>query len=146
MNIEVAELRKGDRFTAVEPIPGTFGPSECVIVDLSLAGAKISHPHPLRIGTRARLWFKRGDITASVQAHVVWSHLGRTPSGMVYRSGLRLEAADPQYALAINTFVRAGILRKDAESMDRKRERVAEREAQRKAQVRTIPTGGGMVE
>jgi hypothetical protein len=144
MTIEVVELRRGDRFAAVEPIHGVFGPTDVSIVDMSLAGAQISHPQPLRIGTRGKLTFKRGDVTATVPAHVVWSHLSRTASGMVYRSGLKLEAADPQYAMAINTFVRADILRKDTESLDRKRERLAEREATRKSQARVIPSGGGI--
>lgn len=144
MTTEVVELRKGDRFLAVEPIIGSFGPGEVAVIDLSLSGAQISHPQPLRIGTRGKFWFKRGEVTATVPAHVVWSHLSKTASGMVYQSGLKLEAADPQYAMAINTFVRSGILRKDAESLDRKRQRMLEREATRKAQVRIIPSSGGM--
>jgi hypothetical protein len=144
MTIEIIELRKGDRFPATEPVSGTFGPVEISIVDLSLGGAQISHPQPLRIGTRAKLTFKRGDITAVIEANVVWSHLSRAKSGMSYVSGLKVAAADPQYAMAINALLRAGVLKKDASSLDRKRERMLEREQLRKSQQRIIPTSSGM--
>ena len=55
MTIEIIELRKGDRFVATEQIPGTFGPAEVIVIDLSLGGAKFSHPQPLRIGPDGRL-------------------------------------------------------------------------------------------
>jgi hypothetical protein len=145
MTIEIIELRKGDRFLATEPVTGTFGPVEVVIVDLSLGGAQLSHPQPLRIGTRGKLSFKRGDITATVPAHVVWSHLSKTAGGMSYVSGLQLDAVEPQYGLALNSLLRAGVLRKDSESLDKKKERMLEREQQRKSQMpRMIPTAGGV--
>lgn len=144
MTIEIIELRKGDRFPAAEPLSGTFGPLEIAVVDISLGGAQISHPQPLRIGTRARLTFKRGDIAATIEAHVVWSHLARTGGRMSYVSGLKVDAADPQYAMAINALLRAGVLRKDSGSLDKKRERMLEREQLRKSQQRVIPTSSGM--
>lgn len=144
MTIEIIELRKGERFPATERVDGTFGPAEIGIVDLSLGGAQISHPQPLRIGTRGKLTFKRGDIEASIVAHVVWSHLSRTAGGMSYVSGVKVDAADPHYAMAINALLRAGALRKDGSSLDKKRERFLEREQQRKSQQRVVPTSGGM--
>jgi hypothetical protein len=145
MTIEIIELRKGDRFRTTEPVSGTFGPVEVVIVDLSLGGAQLSHPQPLRIGTRGKLTFKRGDITATVTAHVVWSHLSKTSGGMSYVSGLQLDAVEPQYGLALNAMLRAGVLRKDGESLTKKKERMLEREQQRKSQQpRVIPTAGGV--
>lgn len=144
MTIEVIDLRKGDRFIATEPISGTFGPAEIVIIDLSLGGAKLSHPQPLRIGTRGRIAFKRGDITVSTSAHVVWSHLSRSDKGMVYQSGMKLDETDPHYAMAINSLLRAGLLRKDVDSMERKRERLLEREQIRKTLSKPIPTSSGV--
>ena len=140
MSTDVVDLRKGDRFHVVEPITGSFGAAEIAIVNLSVTGAQISHPQPLRIGTRAKLWFKRGDITIATQAHVVWSHLVTAGGAMVYRSGIKLEAPDAQFAMAINTFLRSGVIRQDMESLEKKRARMAERELQRKSQVRNIPT------
>ena len=145
MTIEIIELRKGDRFVATEPVSGTFGPVDVVIVDLSLSGAQLSHPQPLRIGTRGKLTFHRGDITATVVAHVVWSHLSKTGSGMSYVSGLKLDSVEPQYGMALNSLLRAGVLRKDTDSLDKKKERMQEREAMRKSQMpRAIPTAGGV--
>ncbi|MDP9193814.1 MAG: PilZ domain-containing protein [Acidobacteriota bacterium] len=145
MTIEIIELRKGDRFLATEQIPGTFGPAEVILIDLSLGGAKLSHPQPLRIGTRGKLAFKRGDIAASAQGVVVWSHISRAGgSSMSYVSGIKLEAVEPQYAMALNTMLRAGVLRKETDSLDKKRERMIEREQLRNSQKRVIPTSGGM--
>lgn len=142
--IEVTDLRRADRFVAVEPISGTFGPAEIVVLDLSLGGAKISHQLPIRIGTRAKISFKRGDVMATVQGVVVWSHLAPGKGGMSYQSGLKLDNVEPQYALAINTLLRANVLRKDTGSLDRKRERLIAREMQRKTLSRQIPTSGGV--
>ncbi len=144
MTIEVIELRKGDRFLATEPFPGSFGAVEVMVLDLSLGGAQLSHPQPLRIGTHAKLSFRRGDVAAAIPAHVVWSHMSPTKGGMSYVSGLKVEAADPQYAMALNTLLRAGVLHKDTESLDKKRERMLEREQLRKSQQRIIPTSGGV--
>lgn len=141
MTHEVVDLRKGDRFNVIEPVTGSFGPAEIAVLNLGLGGVQVSHPQPLRIGTRGKLWFRRGDVQVTIQATVVWSHLVRSTSGtMAYRTGLRLDAVDAPYALAINTMVRGGIIRHDTESMDRKRARIAEREEQRKTQVRVIPS------
>jgi hypothetical protein len=141
MTSEVADLRKGDRFEVVEPVTGSFGPAEIAVLNLSLRGAQISHPQPLRIGTRGKLWFKRGDVTVTIQATVVWSHLLRSTSGtMAYRTGVRLDSVDAPYALAINTMMRNGIIRQDVDSMNKKRARLAEREEQRKSQLRIVPS------
>jgi hypothetical protein len=140
MSTEVVDLRRGERFTVIEALTGTFGPAEVAVLNLSLGGVQISHPQPVRIGTRAKLWCRRGDVTITIAGTVVWSHLNATSAGMVYMSGLRLDAADPQYALAINTLMRGGVLRQDVDSLDKKRQRMREREEARKSQVRIIPT------
>jgi hypothetical protein len=144
MSIEVTELRKGDRFLVLETVAGTFGPTDVSLVNLSVGGAQVSHPQPLRIGTRGKFTFRRGDISVVTHAHVVWSHLSRTASGMVYRSGLKLDAPDAAYAMAVNSLLRAAVLQADYESLDRKRARLVEREMLRKSQVRVIPTSTGM--
>jgi hypothetical protein len=141
MTLTVEELRKADRFVAVEPISGTFGQAEATVVNVSIGGVQITHPQPLRIGTTARLVFKRGDAAVATQARVLWSHAAPGAAGkLVYRSGLRIEAVDPQYAMALNSLIRAGIIRQDLESLDRKRKRDEEREEKRKSGPRFIPT------
>ena len=144
MTIEIIELRKGDRFLATEQIHGTFGPAEVIVIDLSLGGAKFSHPQPLRIGTRAKLAFVIGDISASAQGIVIWSHLARATGGMSYISGLKLDSVEPQYGMALNALLRAGVLRKEIDSLEKKKERMIEREELRKSQKRVIPTSSGM--
>jgi len=140
MTSEVVDLRTGDRFTVAEPITGTFGAAEVAVLNLGLGGVQLSHPHPLRIGTRARLWFKRGDVTAAITATIVLSHLASTSAGMTYRSGAKLDEADPAWALAINSLIRGGALQHDTESLQRKQQRMREREEARRSQVRILPT------
>ncbi|HEX8616951.1 MAG TPA: PilZ domain-containing protein [Thermoanaerobaculia bacterium] len=140
MSIEVVDVRRGDRFIVIEPLTGSFGAAEIAVINLSLNGAQISHPQPVRIGTRAKLWFRRGDVSVTVTATVVWSHLAPTTGGMVYKSGIKLDAPDAQYALAINTLVRSAVIRNDADSLEKKKQRMREREEARKSQVRLVPT------
>lgn len=140
MTTEVVDLRRGDRFNVIEPLTGTFGPAEVAVVNLSIGGAQISHPQPLRIGTHGKLWFRRGEVSVTVHATVVWSHLAPSASGMVYKSGIKLDSADPQYALALNTLVRADVIRHETDSLEKKKQRMREREEARKSQVRVIPS------
>lgn len=134
MTMSVEELRKADRFVSVEAIAGTFGPTETTIVNLSISGAQITHPAPLRIGTVARLAFKRSEASVNAQARVLWSHAAPGAGGkLIYRSGLRIEAVDPQYAMALNALIRAGVIRQDIDSLERKRKRDMEREEKKKS-------------
>jgi hypothetical protein len=133
MNEEVIDLRKGDRFQAVEPIGGSFSAVDVSVINVSVTGAQIMHAQPIRIGTRSRLAFRYGEVTVSVQVQVVWSHLWQTPDGHAYRSGVRLDAADVPYAAAVNSLIRTGALHRDTESLERKRQREMERELRRKS-------------
>ena len=67
-----------------------------------------------------------------------------TAGGMSYDSGLKLDAVEPQYAMALNALLRAGVLRKEIDSLDKKNERMLEREQLRKSQKRVIPTSSGI--
>ncbi len=139
--MQVEELRKTDRFVVLEPIAGTFGAAEASVLNLSIGGAQISHALPIRIGTAGRLAFQRGDVVVTTQARVLWSHVAPGPGGkLVYCTGLRIEAVDPSYAMAINSLIRAGVIRQDLESMDKKRKRMIEREEKKKSGPKMIPT------
>jgi hypothetical protein len=138
----VEELRKADRFVVVDPITGTFGPADVVVVNLSLAGAQITHPQPVRIGTLGRLVFRRGDVSVTTQARVLWSHLKTVGGKLSYCTGVRIENVDPQWGLAINSLFRAGVLRQEKDSLDKKRKREVEREEKRKSGPKPIPTAG----
>lgn len=139
MNDEVIDLRKGDRFHAVAPISGAFNAIDVSVVNVSVTGAQIMHAQPIRIGTRSRLSFQFGEVMASVQVQVVWSHLWQTPDGHAYRSGVRLDAADVAYARAVHDLIRAGAVQLDTESIERKRQRETERELRRKSGPKFIP-------
>ena len=136
----VEELRKTDRFVAVDPIAATFGAADASVVNLSIAGAQISHAIPIRIGTIGRLSFRRGDVVVTTQARVLWSHVGPSPGGkLIYKTGLRIEAVDPLYAMAINSLIRSGHLRQELDSLDRKKKRLMEREEKKKSGPKVLP-------
>ncbi|HEX2833860.1 MAG TPA: PilZ domain-containing protein [Thermoanaerobaculia bacterium] len=144
MEIEVAEVRKNARFVLVQPLTGTFGPLEASILDVSIGGAKLEHAQSVRIGTAGKFSFKIGDVTALVQGKVIWSQMIPTPAGLVYRTGIQLQP-DPTYALAVNSLFKSGMAVKDAESLERKKQRLIEREQERASKkMRMIPTAGGM--
>lgn len=136
MNIEVRELRSGERFAVVEPIIGSFGAVKVVVLNIAEQGVQVEHAEPLRIATRARLWFRRGEVSVSTQGMVVWSHLSRTPNAdgkYLYLSGLRLEGDADTFADAMQTLASGGLLRRDAASLERKKERLAARATERAA-------------
>jgi hypothetical protein len=143
MNMEVAELRKGDRFVFVHQPSGTFGPADIRVIDVSLGGAQIQHPQPVRIGTVARFAFRQAGEVVSTQGRVIWSHLIKTAEGLVYRTGIRIQA-DTTYAMSVNAFYKLGETTRDGDSLERKRQRAIEREKARAATTRVIPTSGGV--
>ena len=141
--MDIEELRKAHRFVAVQPINATFGPGEAALLNLSLRGAQIAHAQPIRIGTVTKLAFRITEVAVAIQARVVWSHLAPTTGGKpTYRSGIRIEAEDPKYAMAINSLLRAGAVRQDLDSLRKKREREVLRDEKRRTAVKSIPSAG----
>lgn len=143
MSDDVSDVRKGDRFCAVESIHGSFNSADVTVMNVSVGGAMIMHAQPIRIGTRSRLAFQHGEVTVSVPVQVVWSHLAQTNDGHAYRSGMRLDGPDVIYAAAINALARSGVVELDTESLDRKRQREMERELRRKSGPRIFPATPG---
>lgn len=130
---EVTDLRKGDRFIVVELIEGTFNSVPVSLVNLSLGGAQIQHAHPVRLGTPATLTFIYKGVGATVTVTVVWSHLQQTEEGLRYKSGVKLQEPDVRYAAAMNSFIRSGAIAMDTESLERKRQREAEKQMRRQS-------------
>ena len=138
--MEVSELRVSERFRTAEPLAGSFGSANVTLVDVSASGAQIEHAQPLRIGTRARLWFKRGEVSVSVQAFSMWSHLSKTPNAQgkyLYQTGLRLEGESPDFHHVLQSLLERGVISPDRDSLERKRKRVQER-ADEKAKRPTV--------
>lgn len=139
--MSIEDLRNGERFTVLEPIPGSFGSSEITLLNIGMAGVQIAHAQPLRIGTRARLWFRCGTVSVSTQARVIWSHLSRSTNAngkLLYHSGVKLESADADFASAMNVLFQRGIMQPDTESLEKKRQRMIERERQREPMVKWL--------
>jgi hypothetical protein len=132
--MEVNELRITERFRTAEALSGSYGSASVTLLDVSATGAQIEHSQPLRIGTRARLWFKRGDVSLNLQAVTIWSHLSKTPNVQgkyLYHSGLRIEADTREFNYALQALLDHGVLSPDRESLDRKRKRALERVAEK---------------
>jgi len=130
----VNELRSSDRFGALEPLPGGFGSASVSIIDLASSGVQIQHSQPLRLSLNGRLWFRHINVAVSVQGRVVWSHLSkeRDANGkLLYHSGIHVPDESSELAGAIAQLARHGIVRKDDESLDRKRATLEEKDHER---------------
>ena len=139
MQSEVAEHRRDERFVFRSPMNAVFTGVEVLLSNVSLEGAQILHPQTLRLGTHGHLDFQYRDVNVQVAARVIWSQLSQTEAGTVYRSGLLLDARDQQYATAINALFHDGMVERDTESLDKKREQMIAREERRKSQPYLTP-------
>jgi hypothetical protein len=134
--MDVTELRKSDRFVAVDPLPGTFGTTSVIIVDLAAHGAQIEHAQPLRLGSTGKLAFRLGDINVLIAGITIWSHLSKAPNARgkyLYRSGVRIDAAGDDLSEVVTQLAGGGFLKLDDQSMQRKKLRA---EAKRLARAR----------
>jgi len=132
---DVRDLRSSPRFVVREPIPGYFGGIGVAIHDMAVAGVQIEHSEPVKLSSRARVGFKVDNTLFAVPGVVVWSRLSRSPETegkLLYRSGIKLEDDAQRFANVINILVGRGRLRPDSESLDRKRQKVEDREQLKK--------------
>lgn len=145
--MDVRDLRSTQRFVITRPpLTGSYGSASINVLDLSPEGAQIEHAQPLRLGTRARFWFKRGDISFAVQAMTIWSHLSRTPNSKgkyLYHSGLRIETGAEILSQALQGLLDDGVIVLESGSLEKKRKREVERAGTRSAQPVLRPLGGG---
>lgn len=133
---EIREQRLEERYVVKEALSGSFGAAAIRVLDVSQQGMQIEHPQPLRLATRSRLWFKRGDIALSVQGVVIWSRLSKTPNNegkLLYRSGIRLVGEGDEMTAAIQALSDRGVIHRDPESLDRKKKLVQKKEDERAA-------------
>jgi hypothetical protein len=146
--VEVNEVRSAERYSAKEPISGSFGAASIGVVNLSYHGAMIEHAQPLRLATKSRLWFKHADITVAVQAIVVWSRLSKQPNAKgkyLYHSGLRVDSGAADLAAALQALANRGLVSLDMETLDRKRQRTEEREREKTSpRMRAVNTETGI--
>lgn len=132
MNVE--ELRAAERFIASEPLPATFAAYPIAIVNLSTIGALVEHPAPIRLGTVGRFMIRRGEIAIDVKGFLIWSRLSKTPGvngAQLYRSGLRIESGNAEYALALHMLIKSGAMKRETDTLERKRRRLVERMAEK---------------
>ena len=138
----VEETRRTPRFVVRGIVAGYFGGSDVRLRDVSATGLQIEHASPLRPGMTSRAGFRIGSASASFLATVVWSRLSTTKGQdgkLLYRSGLRSMDAEPLQLL--RTLEAANLIEPDPESLDRKRQKLAERAATKQTlgHVKLIP-------
>jgi len=124
--MDIAELRTTERYIAVDPIDGSFGAASITVLNLGGSGAQVAHAQPLRLGTKGRLWFRRGGVQVAVQALLIWSHLSKTPNSegkYLYQSGLRIDEG-PDFASALRSLLDDGAVRRDLDSLRSEERRV----------------------
>lgn len=147
--MDLRDLRSAERFVVAEPVMGNFGAAAVYVVNISEHGVQIEHGQQLRLGLRNRLWFRRGDISASVEGVVVWSYLSHTADSkgrFLYNSGVRIEATavgeSPwsirDYTRAMKALIDRGLARREAGTLDRKRRRAVAREMSKRHSVETL--------
>lgn len=146
MSSDVTELRAAERFHARETLHGSFGSAAVMLVNIGETGVQLEHPQPLRLATRARLSFRRGDDAFAAFAVVVWSHLSKQPDTkgkLLYRSGLRFEDDNADVPSVLERLRQHNVIEPDPDSLERKKQRIAEREAERSGRspraIRNIP-------
>src|SRR4051794_20083270 len=118
--------RSTPRFNPEAPFAATFTingtPVQVNMRDLSVTGAQIEHPNPVRPGTRGTLIVE----SLNTKATVVWSRLA-APG--VYRSGLRIHEQLDVVTATIRDLLGRGLVRKQGDETLRKRqEALRERE------------------
>ncbi|HUP50794.1 MAG TPA: hypothetical protein VNA04_18625 [Thermoanaerobaculia bacterium] len=132
--MDVQELRAAERFTAIEPLTATFAGIAIAIVNLSTIGAQIEHPAPIRLGSVARFAIRRGEVAVDVQGFLIWSRLSKTPDAdgnHLYRSGVRIESGNRDYAFALHQLIKGGAMRRETDTLENKRRRLLERMAEK---------------
>ena len=134
MEPNVEDLRSSERYLVNEKLTGSFGSAPVTLIDLAEQGVQIEHAQPLRLATKGRLWFKRADISVSLHAFVVWSKL----SGKQYRSGLRIDEAVADFHKALRTLAAHGIITRDDDSLNRKRQRIEQKQQEKAAPKTTM--------
>jgi hypothetical protein len=143
MNVD--DLRAAERFTAAEPLFATFAANPIDIVNLSTIGAQIEHALPIRLGTVARFMIRRHEVAIDVKGLLIWSRLSEKPAAdgkFLYRSGLRIESGNAEYALGLHMLIKAGALKRELDTLERKRRRLIERMAEMsRPGMRLIRTG-----
>lgn len=134
MEPDIKELRERERYVLTERLTGSFGAVQVSLINLAEQGAQIEHAQPLRLAARGRLWFRRGEVSVSLHALVVWSRLSKSPNEQgkyLYRSGVRIEEGESEFLAALRMLAEHGAIRPDPESLERKRRVLEEREQQR---------------
>jgi hypothetical protein len=132
--MDVTDLRHADRFVTREPLTGSFGATAVTIANLADQGAQVRHAQALRLGTKARFWFRHGAMQVVAQAIVVWSRLNKHMSmdgRVIFDTGLRVEEGAEEFADGVRKLVDGGVLRPDVAALDRKRRMQEEKEARR---------------
>lgn len=86
---------------------------------------------------RPRLSFKQRKISVGAQGIIIWSRLSKTANRdgkLLYQSGIRIDEPAEALVTAIAALLRLSLIKSDPESLDRKRQRLEEKERARSAQ------------
>ena len=132
--MDVSDLRSNERFVASSVLPGSYGAASVTVVNLSVTGAQIEHAQPIRLGTVARFWFRRGDTSVSVQALTIWSRLSKSANAqgkLLYLSGLRLESDSNDFVIAMQMLLDRGLIIADPQTLEKKRQKSVDRETEK---------------
>jgi hypothetical protein len=108
------ERRRVQRIRLSHPVFGQFSNISCVIVDISLGGARVEHNTPIQTGKEGLLIFHWQGRKITLEAAVLRSKLERFsgPEALtVYHSGLRFTKALGDSAEALRDAMIAQVMR-----------------------------------
>ncbi|HEX6177724.1 MAG TPA: hypothetical protein VF057_05155 [Thermoanaerobaculia bacterium] len=128
--MDVQELRTAERFAAANALAATFSGFAVGILNLSLIGAQVEHAAPIRLGSTGRFTLRHGEVAIDVKAFLIWSRLSKTPDTEgrhLYRSGLRIESGNAEYALALHMLIKGGAMKREPDTLEKKRQRLLQR-------------------
>ncbi len=137
----IDQPRSTARFVPERPFPAAFtmaGVTVSVgIRDLSVNGAQIEHPQPIRLSTQERLTILPDVI---VPAIVIWSRLTGTST---YHSGLRIDEQLDVVAAGIRDLLSRGLVYKGTDTLRKREEALLERQKARARHLHVTPTQTG---
>lgn len=137
----IDQPRSAARFIPEHPFPATLtmlGVTVTVgIRDLSVNGAQIEHPQPIRPATQGRLTILPDFI---VPAIVIWSHFTATST---YHSGLRIDEQLDVVAAAIRDLLGRGLVHKETDTSRKRQEALLAREKALTQQLHATPAQTG---
>lgn len=128
----IQDYRASQRFLTEPPIRGAVGRRAVSICNVAERGIQIEHAEPLAVLHEYHLSFSlpQNPGAFEITGTVIWTRLVRGGGGYLYRSGIRIDASQPELGPALMALLEAGVARPDSDSLERKKLAIREKSNQ----------------